>query len=51
MQIRQIAGAALYAARFLQNADRLLARTLKRVREIGYQAVQISGIAPIPERN
>jgi sugar phosphate isomerase/epimerase len=48
MQIRQIA-AQLYTLRDFCKTPNDIAQTLKRVRSIGYEAVQVSGIAPIPE--
>ena len=48
MKISQVA-AQFYTLRdYCQTSDSL-AKTAKRVREIGYEAVQISGIGPIPD--
>lgn len=47
MEVRQLA-AQLYTLREFCKTPQDTAKTLKRVREIGYEAVQVSGIAPIP---
>ena len=48
MRIHQIA-AQLYTLRDFCKTPHDIAQTLKKVRAIGYQAVQVSGIAPTPE--
>lgn len=48
MKTDQIA-AQLYTCRDLLKTPADIARTLRRVREAGYAAVQISGMGPIPE--
>lgn len=48
MQVRQIA-AQLYTLRDFCKTPQDIAQTLKRVRQIGYEAVQVSGVAPLPE--
>lgn len=48
MQVSQIA-AQLYTLRDFCKTPQDIAQTLKRVRTIGYEAVQVSGIAPLPE--
>lgn len=47
MQIQQLA-AQLYTLRDFCKTPHDIAQTLKKVRAIGYQAVQVSGVAPIP---
>ncbi len=48
MKIAQVA-AQLYTVRDYCRTAPDLAQTLKKIRAIGYQAVQISGVGPIPE--
>jgi sugar phosphate isomerase/epimerase len=48
MTIQQVA-AQLYTLRDHLKTPDDIARTLKRVREIGYEAVQVSGMGPIAE--
>jgi sugar phosphate isomerase/epimerase len=48
MKIDQI-GAQLYTCRDLLKTPKDIAATLRRVREVGYRAVQLSGLGPIPE--
>ncbi|MDZ4788201.1 MAG: sugar phosphate isomerase/epimerase [Blastochloris sp.] len=48
MKINQIA-AQLYTCRDLLKTPTEIAQTLKRLRKIGYTAVQVSGMGPIPE--
>jgi sugar phosphate isomerase/epimerase len=48
MKIDQVA-AQLYTCRELIKTPADIAATLRRVREIGYTAVQVSGMGPIPE--
>lgn len=48
MKTSQIA-AQLYTCRELLKTPSDIARTLRRVREIGYRAVQVSGVGPIDE--
>ncbi|NJK91984.1 MAG: sugar phosphate isomerase/epimerase [Blastochloris sp.] len=48
MKIHQVA-AQLYTCRDLLKTPEDIARTLRRVRQIGYTAVQVSGMGPIPE--
>ncbi len=48
MKIAQVA-AQLYTVRDYSKTAPDLAQTLKKIRAIGYQAVQISGVGPIPE--
>jgi sugar phosphate isomerase/epimerase len=48
MRIDQVA-CQLYTLRDHLNTPAAIAATLKKVRAIGYQAVQISGMGPIPE--
>lgn len=47
MKLNQIV-AQLYTLRDFCKTEEDLSNTLKKVREIGYQAVQISGIGPVP---
>jgi len=48
MKINQIA-AQLYTCRDLTKTPADIAKTLKRVRQVGYTAVQVSGMGPIAE--
>jgi sugar phosphate isomerase/epimerase len=48
MKTSQIA-AQLYTCRDLLKTPEQIAQTLRRVREAGYRAVQVSGMGPIPE--
>lgn len=48
MKIEQVA-AQLYTLRDFMKTPADIARSLKRVRQIGFQAVQVSGIGPIDE--
>jgi sugar phosphate isomerase/epimerase len=48
MKINQVA-AQLYTARELLKTPADIAKTLKRIRQAGYTAVQVSGMGPIPE--
>jgi sugar phosphate isomerase/epimerase len=48
MKLRQVA-AQLYTCRDLLKTPADIADTLKKVRAIGYTAVQVSGMGPIPE--
>lgn len=50
MKINQVA-CQLYTLRDHLKTPADIASTLKRVREIGYQAVQVSGMGPIPEED
>jgi sugar phosphate isomerase/epimerase len=50
MKITQVA-AQLYTVRDYCKTAADLAETLKKVRAIGYQAVQLSGVGPIPEQD
>lgn len=50
MKITQVA-AQLYTVRDHCKTAADLAETLKKVRAIGYQAVQLSGVGPIPEQD
>ena len=50
MKIGQVA-AQLYTVRDYCKTVTDTARTLKRIREIGYRAVQVSGVGPIPEED
>jgi sugar phosphate isomerase/epimerase len=48
MQISQV-GAQLYTVRDFMKVPADMAASLKKLREIGYQAVQVSAVGPIPE--
>src|SRR5277367_1006776 len=48
MKLSQVA-AQLYTVRDCLKTPADIARTLKKVAAIGYQAVQVSGMGPIPE--
>ena len=50
MHIAQ-AGAQLYTIRDHLKTPQDIAASLKKIRDIGYQAVQVSGMGPIPENN
>src|SRR5271170_5843455 len=48
MRIQQIA-AQLYTVRDFTRTPADIARTLKKIRAIGYQAVELSALGPIPD--
>lgn len=48
MKLKQVA-AQLYTCRDLLTTPADIAKTLKKIRSIGYTAVQVSGMGPIPE--
>jgi len=50
MKIHQVA-AQLYTVRDFAKTPPEIAQTLKKIRKIGYEAVQLSGLGPIPEKD
>jgi sugar phosphate isomerase/epimerase len=49
MKIKQVA-AQLYTVRDFAKTPPEIAQTLKKIRAIGYEAVQLSGLGPMPEK-
>jgi len=50
MKIKQVA-AQLYTVRDFTKTPANISQTLKKIKRMGYQAVQVSGTGPIPEED